>query len=190
MHESIVLLLAASGKNGWAGIHGHKLILAMKQCIPLRDSLCYGIAYKKERHFMAYDTDNIFAKILRGEAPAFKVYEDDYALAFMDVMPQVEGHTLVIPKDPAENLLDADPVILGATIQVVQTVAEAVKQAFSAPGIMIAQLNGVAAGQSVFHLHFHIMPRFEGLEFKIHAQNMEYPAKLEQHAERIRNLLS
>ena len=135
---------------------------------------------------MAYDLNNIFAKILRGEAPVFKVYEDDHSLAFMDVMPQVDGHTLVIPKDNAEDLLDADPKLLGATIQTVQTVAEAVKQAFSAPGIMIAQLNGPAAGQTVFHLHFHIMPRFEGLEFKIHARDMEAPELLEAHAERIR----
>ena len=135
---------------------------------------------------MAYDSDNIFAKILRGEAPAFKVYEDEHALAFVDVMPQVDGHTLVIPKDHAENLHDADPVVLGATIQTVQTVAEAVKKAFDAPGIMIAQLNGPAAGQTVFHLHFHILPRFEGLEFRMHARGMEDFEKLEAHAERIR----
>ena len=96
---------------------------------------------------MAYDADNIFAKILRGEAPAFKVFEDEYSLAFMDVMPQVEGHTLVIPKDSAENLHDVDPQILGHTIRTTQTVADAVKAAFAAPGIMIAQLNGAAAGQ-------------------------------------------
>jgi histidine triad (HIT) family protein len=135
---------------------------------------------------MAYDSNNIFAKILRGEAPAFKVYEDDHSLAFMDVMPQVDGHTLVIPKDNAEDLLDVDPVVLGATIQTVQTVAEAVKQAFGAPGVMIAQLNGSAAGQTVFHLHFHILPRYEGLEFKLHARDMEESGKLEAHAERIR----
>ena len=135
---------------------------------------------------MAYDSDNIFAKILRGEAPAFRVYENDHALAFMDVMPQADGHTLVIPKDTAEDLLDADPVVLGATMQAVQTVALAVKQAFSAPGIMIAQLNGAAAGQSVFHLHFHILPRYEGLEFKIHARDMADSSILEGHAKRIR----
>lgn len=135
---------------------------------------------------MAYDTDNIFAKILRGEAPAFKVYEDEHALAFVDVMPQVDGHTLVIPKDNAEDLHDADPIVLAATIQTVQTVADAVKKAFDAPGIMIAQLNGPAAGQTVFHLHFHILPRFAGLEFKMHARDMEDFEKLEAHAERIR----
>ncbi len=138
---------------------------------------------------MGYDTDNIFAKILRGEAPAFKVCENDFALAFMDVMPQVDGHTLVIPKDGCEDLLDADPQILGETIQVVQTVAGAVKEAFEAPGVMIAQLNGSAAGQTVFHLHFHIMPRFSGLEFRMHARDMEDFDKLEKHAERIRACL-
>ena len=139
---------------------------------------------------MAYDSDNIFAKILRGEAPVFKVYEDDHTLAFMDVMPQVDGHTLVIPKDKAKDILDVDPIILRATIQTVQTVAEAVKQAFSAPGIMVAQLSGHAAGQSVFHLHFHILPRYEGLEFKIHAREQEDSEKLQAHAERIRTCLA
>ena len=136
---------------------------------------------------MSYDKDNIFAQILRGDAPAFKVYETDYALALMDVMPQVPGHTLVIPKDSAEGLHDADPAILGGTIQAVQTVADAVKQAFEAPGIMIAQLNGEAAGQTVFHMHFHIMPRFSGLEFKLHAREMEDFDVLERHAEKIRS---
>lgn len=138
---------------------------------------------------MAYDPDNIFAKILRGEAPAFKVYEDDHSMAFMDVMPQCEGHTLVIPKDAAENIGDIEPQILGATMQTVQKVAQAVQQAFASPGIMIAQLNGSAAGQTVFHLHFHIMPRFAGLEFKMHARDMEDFAKLEAHADRIRAAL-
>jgi histidine triad (HIT) family protein len=138
---------------------------------------------------MAYDSNNIFAKILRGEAPAVKVYENDYALAFMDVMPQAEGHTLVIPKDNTENIHDADPEILGATIQMVQHVAAGVKLAFAAPGIMIAQLNGVDAGQSVFHLHFHILPRFDGLEFKLHAREMEDFGKLQAHADLIREHL-
>ena len=138
---------------------------------------------------MAYDPENIFAKILRDEAPAFKVYETEHALAFMDIMPQVDGHTLVVPKNDAEDLHDADPQILGETIKVVQTVAAAVKQAFEAPGIMIAQLNGPAAGQTVFHLHFHIMPRFEGLEFKLHAREMGNMDQLKAHAERIRQFL-
>ena len=138
---------------------------------------------------MSYDNDNIFAKILRAEAPAFRVYETDGALAFMDLMPQVPGHTLVVPKDAAENLFDVDPDILAATILAVQTVAGAVKQAFEAPGIMIAQLNGPAAGQTVFHTHFHIMPRFEGLEYKLHAREVEDAAVLASHARRIRACL-
>ncbi len=138
---------------------------------------------------MAYDSNNVFAKILRGELPAARVLEDEHALAFMDIMPQTEGHTLVIPKYEAENLHDIDPEILGHTIRVVQTVADAVKQAFDSPGVMIAQLNGAAAGQSVFHLHFHILPRFDGLEFKIHARGVADMAVLEAHAERIRNCL-
>lgn len=138
---------------------------------------------------MAYDQDNIFAKIIRGEAPAYTVYEDDYSLAFMDVMPQVDGHTLVIPKDSAENLLDVDAEILGHTARTVQVVGRAVQDAFDAPGFMVAQLNGTAAGQSVFHLHFHIMPRFAGLEFRMHIKDMAEAAVLEAHAERIRSHL-
>ncbi|XOV85743.1 MAG: HIT domain-containing protein [bacterium] len=139
---------------------------------------------------VTYESNNIFARILRGEAPAFKVYEDDASLAFMDVMPQVDGHTLVIPKCEAEDLLDADPVILAQTIQTVQQVAAAVKAAFAAPGIMLAQLNGAAAGQTVFHLHFHIMPRHEGLALGMHAREMQDFAILEAHAERIRACLA
>lgn len=138
---------------------------------------------------MAYDNDNIFAKILRDEAPAFKVFEDEYSLAFMDVMPQIDGHTLVIPKDPAQDLLTVDPEILGHTIQTVQKVGAAVKQAFDAPGVMLAQLNGAAAGQTVFHLHFHIMPRYEGLEFRMHAREMADFDLLAEHAERIKAAL-
>lgn len=138
---------------------------------------------------MAYDNNNIFAKIIRGEIPSYRVYEDEQTLAFMDVMPQVPGHTLVIPKFPAEDLLDVDPEYLAATICVTQTVAAAVKKAFDAPGIMIAQLNAAAAGQTVFHLHFHILPRHDGVEFKLHARDMEDGAVLEGHAERIKAAL-
>jgi histidine triad (HIT) family protein len=138
---------------------------------------------------MVYNNDNIFAKILRGEAPAFKVYEDDFSLAFMDVMPQVEGHTLVIPKDPTEDIFDADPVILGHTMATVQKVGVAVKRAFDVPGIMLAQLNGKAAGQTVFHLHFHILPRAGGVDLKMHAGAMADFAELEVHAQRIKAAL-
>lgn len=135
---------------------------------------------------MTYDPNNVFAKILRGEAPACRVYEDEFTLSFMDIMPQVPGHTLVIPKDEAENIHEANADILGATMRTVQLISGAVKRAFDAPGIMIAQLNGRAAGQTVFHLHFHILPRFEGLEFKLHARELADMQELERHAGLIR----
>lgn len=138
---------------------------------------------------MAYDNNNVFAKILRGEMPAFKVYEDDMTLAFMDVMPQTEGHTLVIPKYAAENLFEIDPAYLAAMAVTTQKVARAVKQAFNAPGIMIAQLNGSAAGQTVFHIHTHIIPRTEGIDMKLHARTMADFEVLKQHAERIKAAL-
>lgn len=138
---------------------------------------------------MAYDPNNIFAKILRGEAPCIKVYEDEKSLAFMDVMPQVDGHTLVIPKAPAENLFDLPPEDYAALAEATQTVAAAVKKAMKAPGIMIAQLNGAEAGQTVFHFHNHILPRAEGIELKFHARSLADFKILEQHAEKIRACL-
>lgn len=138
---------------------------------------------------MSYDPENIFAKILRNEMPAIKVYENEHTLAFMDIMPQVDGHTLVIPKAPAVDLHDLEPDALAETIKTTQLVAGAVKQAFDAPGIMVAQLSGAAAGQTVFHIHFHIMPRHDGIDFKLHARDMEDPEKLEAHAVRIRSAL-
>ena len=138
---------------------------------------------------MSYSEDNIFAKILRGEAPAAKVYEDERSLAFMDAMPQVPGHTLVIPKYPAQNIFQLPPQELAATIHTTQRVAGAVRVAFEAPGIMIAQLNGREAGQSVFHLHFHILPRHQGLDLEIHARDFEDTAVLEAHAARIKKAL-
>ena len=138
---------------------------------------------------MAYDRNNVFAKILRGEIPSHKVYEDAQTLAFMDVMPQADGHTLVIPKIEAESLFDVPPEALAATIVTTQRVAKAVKAAFAAPGVLVAQLNGSAAGQSVFHIHFHIVPRRAGLDLKLHAREMADPAVLAAHAERIRAAL-
>jgi len=135
---------------------------------------------------MAYDPTNIFARILRGEIPCHKVFEDDDTIAFMDIMPQSEGHTLVLPKTPGENVFDLPPDALAATIRTVQRVARAVKKAFDPPGVMIAQLNGTAAGQSVFHLHFHVVPRYAGKELRLHAGEMADPAQLAAHAERIR----
>jgi histidine triad (HIT) family protein len=138
---------------------------------------------------MAYDTNNVFARILRGEIPAHKVCEDERTLAFMDVMPQADGHTLVIPKHAAENLFDLPAQDLAATVRTTQRVARAVRKAFDAPGIMIAQLNGPAAGQSVFHVHFHIVPRYAGIDLRFHARDMADPARLAEHAERVRAAL-
>lgn len=138
---------------------------------------------------MAYDPNNIFARILRGEIPTHKVYEDGQCLAFMDVMPQSDGHTLVIPKVPAENLFDLPPEALTATILCTQRVARAVRKAFDAPGVMIAQLNGPAAGQSVFHIHFHVVPRWEGIDLRFHAREMADPKVLADHAARVRAAL-
>jgi histidine triad (HIT) family protein len=112
---------------------------------------------------VAYDPQNIFAKILRGEIPAHKVYEDDIALAMMDIMPRAEGHTLVIPKQPARGLIDVDPENLAQLIKRVQHVAKAVKTAFGAEGLTLQQFNESAGGQVIFHLHFHILPRWAGV---------------------------
>ncbi|MGV7034663.1 HIT family protein [Methylobacterium symbioticum] len=137
----------------------------------------------------AYDPDNIFAKILRGEIPAHTVYEDDHTLAFMDVMPQGEGHTLVIPKAPARGLLDAEPESLAALIRSVQVVGRAVTAAFDAEGLTIFQYNEPAGGQTVFHLHVHIIPRREGVPLKRHEGGLADPALLAAQAERIRAAL-
>ena len=139
---------------------------------------------------MAYDPSNVFARILRGEIPAHKVHEDDHTLAFMDVMPQSDGHTLVIPKAAAENIFELDPQALAATILSTQRVARAVKRVFDAPGVMIAQLNGAGAGQTVFHIHFHVIPRYEGIDLRFHSRDMADPQVLAAHAARIRAALA
>ena len=133
----------------------------------------------------SYDNDNVFAKILRGEIPCHKVYEDDQTLAFMDVMPQAEGHLLVIPKAPSRNMLDADPHTLAAVMPVVQKLAIAAKEAFEADGISIAQFNEPAAGQTVYHLHFHIIPRKEGVPVRAHSGAMEDHGVLAANAQKI-----
>ena len=138
---------------------------------------------------MTYDSNNIFARILRGEIPAVKVYEDDKTLAFMDVMPQADGHVLVIPKEAAENIFDLSPEGAAALMATTQRTAKAVKKGLSAPGIMIAQLNGAPAGQSVFHVHFHIIPRSGGIDLKLHAREMEKPDRLKMLAEKIKAAL-
>ncbi|PYE88178.1 HIT family protein [Phyllobacterium leguminum] len=137
----------------------------------------------------AYDDNNIFARILRGEIPSARVYEDDHVLVFMDVMPQGEGHTLVLPKAPSRNLLDAAPETLGPLIAAVQKIAIAAKKAFAADGVTVIQFNEPVAGQSVFHLHFHVIPRFEGVALKPHSGKMEEPDVLARNAEKIKAAL-
>lgn len=138
---------------------------------------------------MSYDPNNIFAKILRGEIPCHKVYEDEHTLAFMDVMPQTDGHTLVIPKAASRNLLDAEPGTLGPLMTSVQKVAQAVRKAFDAEGILIKQFNEPAAGQTVYHLHIHVLPRHTGVELRPHTGKMADHAVLAQHAALIRAAL-
>ena len=139
---------------------------------------------------MSYDPNNIFAKILRGEIPSHKVYEDADALVFMDVMPQSPGHALILPKAPSRNLLDADSAVLAKIIPLVQKVAVAAKSAFNADGVSIAQFNESAGGQTVFHLHFHVIPRYEGQPLKTHARNMEDNAVLAANAEKLKAALA
>ncbi len=133
----------------------------------------------------AYDTTNIFAKILRGEIPCYKIFEDDVALAFMDIMPRTQGHCLVIPKAPARNLLEIAPDDLSKLILRVQKLAQAAKTAMHADGITLHQYNEPAGGQSVFHLHFHIMPRYTGVELLPHLGPMEKPEVLEANRAKI-----
>lgn len=135
---------------------------------------------------MTYDASNIFAKILRGEIPCHRVYEDEATLAFMDVMPQVDGHTLVIPRSPSRNLLDADPASFGPLMTAVQKVALAAKRAFRAEGVLIKQFNEAAAGQTIYHLHVHVLPRRAGEELRPHTGKMADHAFLARHAEMIR----
>ena len=134
---------------------------------------------------MAYDDQNIFAKILRGEIPCTKVYEDDRTLAFMDIMPQADGHTLVIPKEPAETLLDLSPESAAYTINIVQKVGNAIKKALGSDGIVLMQLNGSKAGQTVPHIHFHLIPSSIH-ELGRHASQMGDQEKIRQLAEKIR----
>ncbi|MGB7433114.1 MAG: HIT family protein [Ahrensia sp.] len=137
----------------------------------------------------SYDPNNIFAKIIAGDIPSEKIHEDDDVLVIMDVMPQADGHALVIPKAPARNILDAEPVSLGAVIATVQRIARASKQAFNADGITINQFNEAAGGQSVFHLHFHVIPRHEGVALKGHSGKMEDAAVLKANADKLRAAL-
>jgi histidine triad (HIT) family protein len=138
---------------------------------------------------MPYDPNNIFAKILRGEIPCVKVYEDAKTLAFMDVMPEGEGHVLVIPKEPAQDVLDLSPEGMAAMMATTQKVAKAVDEALRPDGILLKQYNRAAAGQSVFHVHFHIVPRREGAALAAHGKVMVEAARLEPIAAKIRSAL-
>ena len=138
---------------------------------------------------MAYDPNNIFARILRGELPSVRVYEDDLTVALMDIMPSVEGHTLVITREPAEGILDLSPEGAAALIRTTQKVARAMKKALAPSGVMLVQLNGAAAGQSIPHIHFHILPREDGLDLKLHGRAMAKPEALEAVAVKIRAAL-
>lgn len=138
---------------------------------------------------MTYDDTNVFAKILRGELPSHKIYEDDATFAFMDIMPRCDGHSLVIPKTPARNLLDATPEQLAACLATVQKVGAASMKAFDADGLTIQQFNEPAGGQVVFHLHYHVLPRHEGVKLRPHTGDMADQAILAAHAEKLRAAL-
>ncbi|MGP0175121.1 HIT family protein [Pseudomonas sp. NCHU5208] len=128
-----------------------------------------------------YDSDNIFAKIIRGEAPCYKIYEDEDVLAFLDLFPQSYGHSLVIPKRAtARNILEIDTDNLAKIMAAVQKVARALVDELQPAGVQVAQFNGAPAGQTVFHIHMHVIPRFEGEGLGIHAANKADPAELEK----------
>lgn len=136
-----------------------------------------------------YESDNIFTKIIAGDIPCHKIYEDEETLAFMDVMPQSDGHCLVIPKKGSRNLLDAEPMTLGNLIIVTKMIARAAKTAFNADGIMVQQFNEAPAGQSVFHLHFHIVPRYEGVPLTAHSGQMADNELLATQCEKIKAVI-
>jgi len=138
---------------------------------------------------IAYDPANVFAKILRGELPSQTVYEDAETIAIMDIMPRAEGHVLVVPKAACRNVFDAPPDALKAVALTTQTMARAVKAAFGADGVTIQQFNEAAGGQVVFHLHVHVMPRFDGVALRPHTGAMEKPDVLAANAEKIRAAL-
>jgi histidine triad (HIT) family protein len=133
----------------------------------------------------SYDTNNIFARILRGELPAHKVFEDDKVFAFLDIVPRAAGHTLVIPKAPARTFLDIEPDNLAHLIKVAQKIAKAAVKVFDADGLTIQQFNEPAGGQVVFHLHFHVIPRKTGVALKPPASFKEEPGVLSDQALRL-----
>jgi histidine triad (HIT) family protein len=139
---------------------------------------------------MAYDPTNIFARILRSEIPAHKVYEDESVVVILDAMPQADGHALVIPKAEAENLFDLEPAMAEAAIRVGQKVALAARNAFQPDGITLMQFNGAEAGQSVFHFHLHVVPRYAGKPLRSHGRGFADPGVLAEHAARLKAALA
>ncbi|TCD13221.1 HIT family protein [Oricola cellulosilytica] len=137
----------------------------------------------------SYDPDNIFVKILNGDLPAHKLYEDEHTFAFMDIMPRGDGHCLVIPKAQARNILDVDAQTLSRLMVTVQRIARGVMKAFDADGVTVQQFNEPAGGQVVFHLHVHVIPRFDGVQLRPHTGDMEKPEVLAAKAEKIRAAL-
>lgn len=133
----------------------------------------------------SYDPNNIFAKILRGELPCYKVYEDDKVLAFLDIMPRMPGHTLVLPKAPARNIFDVGADDLAAVIRAAQKIAKAAMVTFGADGVTIQQFNESAGGQVVFHLHVHVVPRKAGVPMKPPASEKEKPEVLAEQAKKL-----
>ena len=137
----------------------------------------------------SYDPNNIFAKILRGELPAYKIYEDDKAVAFLDIMPRAPGHALVLPKTAARNILDINPDDLAHVMKVAQKVAQAAMRLSAPEGVTIQQFNEGAGGQVVFHLHVHVIPRQEGVPMKPPATQKEKPEVLAEHARKLAGAL-
>ena len=137
---------------------------------------------------MSYDPENIFAKILRGEIPSEKLYEDEDTYVFMDIMPRADGHCLVIPKTPCRNMLDASPAQLAACLSTVQKMGHAVMKAFGAEGVTVQQFNEAAGGQEVFHLHYHVLPRHEGVPLRAPGKMGDFDV-IKAHATKIRAAL-
>ena len=133
----------------------------------------------------AYDPSNVFAKILRGELPCYKIYEDDKALAFLDIMPRAPGHALVLPKAPARNILDVAPDDLAHVMKVAQKIAKVSVEVFGADGVTLQQFSESAGGQVVFHLHVHVIPRKEGIALKQPASVKEAPDVLKEQAAKL-----
>ncbi len=138
---------------------------------------------------MPYEPDNLFAKIVKGDIPSYKVYEDDKAIAFLDIMPRAPGHTLVVPKKGVRNLLDASPDDLAHVMKIAQKVAQASMKVFGADGVTLQQFNEHAGGQVIFHLHVHVIPRKTGVAMKPPASEKEKPEVLEEHAKKLKAAL-